>query len=187
MYLKPLIFTSVVLLHFNSATAVQPIRDWGTENGRAKVDFNGDGHIDYCRVIGTAYPNSFAMCSLSTGSAVEQLYAGEDIVSPAIDWGYEAGRSWPDFNGDGKADYCRLVGVPGSYMATCLLSKGNGFGAEVASSSLDPGYEDTRIWKDINSDGKADFCRIVGNSREIVRCTLSTGVAFGQDINDLAR
>jgi hypothetical protein len=178
---------SALFLVGSSAFATQPIRDWGYEAGRGKVDFNGDGHIDLCRVIGTAYPNSYVLCSLSTGDSVEQLYAGQDVLSASIDWGYEAGRAWPDFNGDGKADYCRIRGVPGNYVATCLLSTGNGFGTEVNSPALDPGYEDTRIWRDVNNDGKADYCRIVGNNREIVRCTLSTGGAFGQEIDDLAR
>ena len=176
-----------LLLSVAAAHAVKPT-DWGYEAGRGKVDMNGDGYVDYCRVVGTQYPSTFALCSLSTGSNPEQLYAGSDIRSNPIDWGYNAGRAWVDFNGDGKADYCRIVGGDTSgYHAKCLLSTGTGFGPDVMSVALDAGYEDSRVWKDVNGDAKVDYCRLVGMHREIVRCTLSAGNSFGQEVDDLAK
>jgi hypothetical protein len=174
-----------ILLCAASAGAVTPIKDWGYEEGRAKVDFNGDGNLDLCRVIGSGYPNSYVICSLSSGPALEQMYAGADVQSASIDWGYPAGRAWIDFNGDKRADYCRIVGgSENGFKAKCLLSTGTAFGSEIMSDAIDPGFEDTRLWKDVNNDGKVDFCRKVGNNREFIRCTMSAGTAFGQEITD---
>ena len=184
--MRKILLIVVVLVFAAGAFAEMPIRDWGYPAGRAKVDFNGDGNLDYCRVIGNGPPR-YVLCSLSSGPKVEDLYAGADVRSSEIDWGYEAGRAWVDFNGDGKADYCRVIGQPDpGYRVACLLSQGNSFGADVVSHLLDRGYEDTQVWMDANEDGKADFCRVVGNHREFVRCTFSFGSSFNpRELTDL--
>jgi hypothetical protein len=165
------------------ATIVSPVIDWGYDFGRAWVDVNGDGKADYCRVVGNSDGvDSHVACTLSTGTGF-----GATILSPVIDWGYDLGRAWTDVNGDGKADYCRLVGASNgvdSHVA-CTLSTGTGFGATILSPVIDWGYETGRAWADFNGDGKADYCRVVGTSNGVssyVECTLSTGTGFGATI-----
>jgi hypothetical protein len=143
------------------------------EGGRAWVDFNADGRADYCRRVGNAYPTSRISCTTSTGRGFGRTY-----ISRVLDWGYETGRAWVDFNADGRADYCRRVGnaYPASRIS-CTTSTGRGFGRTYISRVLDWGYETGRAWVDFNADGRADYCRRVGNAYPASRisCTKSTG------------
>ncbi len=87
-----------------------------------------------------------------------------------------------DFNGDGKADYCRAVGNSGganSWLG-CSLSNGSGFGGEyqVMAPIADWGYGDKRFLIDYNGDGKIDYCRSVG-AGDTLACSLSNGATFG--------
>jgi hypothetical protein len=148
--------------------------DAGWDAGRAWVDFNGDGKADYCRVVGLN--SKSVQCTVSGGDGWDDTFQ-----SSALDPGYDAGRSWVDVNGDGKSDFCRVVGFWDKSMQ-CTFSTGTGFGRTVTSTALDPGYDDSRRWGDVNGDAKADFCRIVGSvvyGATTVRCTLSTGNGFG--------
>jgi subtilisin family serine protease len=154
--------------------------DWGYDSGRTWTDFNGDGKADYCRRVGgTNLQSSYVSCTVSTGTGFGATY-GSDV----LDWGYEAGRAWVDFNGDGKSDYCRVVGsvnFQSSYVS-CTVSTGTGFGATYSSGVIDWGYDSGRTWTDFNGDGKADYCRRVGGTNlqsSYVSCTVSTGTGFG--------
>ena len=156
--------------------------DWGQEQGRAWVDVNGDGKADYCRLVGnTNNVDSRVQCLLSTGTGF-----GTELVSPVVDWGYEQGRAWVDVNGDGLPDFCRVAGIPGAEVVKCLLSTGTGFGSEIQSRAIDWGHDQGRQWLDVNGDGKADYCRLVGNVNHTdshVKCLLSTGTGFGPEID----
>ena len=164
-------------------TITSGVVDWGLPQGRAWVDVNGDGKADYCRLIGNVNnQSSYISCTLSTGTGF-----GQTITSGVVDWGYADGRAWVDENGDGKADYCRTVGSVNnqSSLISCTLSTGNGFGQTITSGVVDWGYPDGRAWVDVNGDGKADYCRTVGNvnnQSSYISCTLSTGTGFGQTI-----
>ncbi len=48
----------------------------------------------------------------------------------------QASKAWVDFNGDGRDDFCRLVG---STYLQCTVSTGSGFGGTYTSYSIDPG------------------------------------------------
>jgi hypothetical protein len=90
-----------------------------------------------------------------------------------------------DFNGDSRADYCRRVGQGAQSYVSCTLGTDSGFGATVQSGVLDWGYDTGRAWVDFNGDGKADYCRRVGDanlSSSHVSCTLSTGSGFGATV-----
>jgi hypothetical protein len=148
---------------------------------RAWVDVSGDGKADFCRIRGTAnFTDAFASCALSTGTGF-----AADINSASLDWGFSAGRAWTDFNGDGKADYCRVSGTTNHTTAfvSCTVSTGTGFSATFQSDSLDWGAGSDRSWADVNGDKKSDFCRRIGSSADShVACTLSTGTGFGATI-----
>ncbi len=154
--------------------------DPGYPQGRAWVDFNGDGKVDYCRVTGVAN-DQHVQCTLSTGGGF-----GSVVSSPALDWGYEWSRSWTDVNGDGRTDYCRVVGGgPSPFFMACTLSHGSSFGTTWTSGAIDVGYAQGRAWADVNADGRADYCRVVGTPQAgttSVRCTLLTPAGFGGDI-----
>lgn len=159
---------------FGSTYTSGPI-DPGYDAGRAWVDVTGDGKADYCRVIESwGYK---LRCTRSTGTGF-----GYEFTSNVLDPGYDQGRSWVDVNGDSRADFCRIVGGASKFME-CTLSTGGGFGTSITSAVLDPGYDDSRRWGDVNGDGKADFCRIVGSgnySATTLRCSPSTGTGFAQ-------
>ena len=146
----------------------------GYDAGRAWADATGDGRVDYCRVVDDWGP--VLRCTPSTGTGF-----GSTFGSRGIDPGYDAGRAWTDVTGDGKADYCRVTGGWDKFVH-CTPSTGSGFGATFGSGKLDPGYDSTRAWADVNKDGRADFCRGVGTNNRIV-CTLSNGSSFGSDIS----
>jgi hypothetical protein len=143
-------------------------------------DFNGDGRADYCRRVGELNgQRSQVACTVSTGTGF-----GPTHTSPVIDWGYETGRAWADFNGDSKTDYCRVVGEHNGQRShvACTLSTGTGFGPTHTSPVIDWGYHTMRAWTDFNGDGRADYCRRVGGTNGIdshLACTVSTGTGFG--------
>jgi hypothetical protein len=132
-----------------------------------QADFNGDKRADFCQIA--TRPGFTGLTCTITGTS-------QAIASGNLDLGYPEGRAFVDFDGDGKQDYCRVVGYgpPNSYV-TCTLSEGTAFGTTLTSPSLDWGYPETRQWRDANGDGKADFCRVIGNSRETLACTFSLG------------
>jgi hypothetical protein len=155
------------------ATVSSAALDPGYDNGRQWADFNGDGRSDYCRIVesgGTALS-----CTLSTGDGF-----GQTITSRAEDDGWDDGRAWTDFDGDGLADYCRRVGGIGNWAnhMQCTLSTGGGFGQTITSPVMDTGYDGTGAWADVDGDGRADYCREQSGRR--VQCTVSTGAGFGE-------
>jgi hypothetical protein len=162
---------------FGSTYTSGPI-ERGVANGRAWVDFNGDGRADYCRGLGTtANVDSKVACTVSTPTGFGATY-----VSEVLDWGYDDNsRAWVDFNADGKADYCRIVGWNG-FNLQCTVSTGTGFGGIYTSGPIDPGAVEGRAWVDYNGDGRRDYCRVTGGSAFVdskVACTVSTTSGFG--------
>lgn len=161
------------------ATISSGLVDWGYDSGREWVDFNGDGMADYCRRVGGGgyfNSNDRVSCTLSTGVGF-----GATIMSHPVNWGEDAGRSWVDINGDGRADFCRVINFQFAGMTlpkqmACTLSTGSGFGETILSPG-DAGINSTRQWVDFNGDGLPDFCRVIGDGR--LACTLSTDLGFG--------
>jgi hypothetical protein len=140
-----------------------------------RADFDGDGTVDFCQI--ESRPGySGLICTLTSSR--------QPVRSGNIDLGYPEGRAFVDFDGDRKQDYCRVVGTAAQGFVWCTLSEGTAFGATVRSQALDWGYAETRQWRDVNGDGRADFCRTVGNNRELFSCTLSEGRrGFGRTVN----
>ena len=159
-----------------SSSFTSGVIDIGYRNSYAWADVTGDGKADYCRLVGGGAAAFQLRCSPSTGSGF-----APDRLSGGVDPGYPQGRAWTDVTGDGRADYCRVVGMPNDQHVQCTIATSSGFGATVTSPALDWGYTDDRWWTDVNQDRKADFCRIVGGGPAPFRmaCTLSTGSGFG--------
>ena len=71
-------------------------------------------------------------CDLAGGSGFGTTY-----TSGVVDAGYDDTRGWADFNGDGEADYCRMVG--GEYKnLQCTVSTSSAFGATYTSGVVAP-------------------------------------------------
>lgn len=145
--------------------------DPGYSAGRAWADVTGDGKADYCRVVGST--DKYLNCTPSTGTGFGSTFGSGRVLA-----GYDAGRVWADATGDGRADYCRVVDDWGAKLR-CTPSTGAGFGAELKSGGIDPGYDAGRAWTDVTGDGKADYCRVTGAWDKFVHCTPSTGSGFG--------
>lgn len=166
--------------------------DQGYVDGRAFVDVNNDGLLDYCRPVKLGGQTK-VQCRVSSNGA----FFANEITSEAIDHGYEKGRGWVDVNGDGRADYCRVMGGnSGIGKIGCLLvnDTGTGFGKEIVSPfqgtghGYDVGFEEGRTWADFDGDGKADYCRVVeANSGDLgrIECALAGGGAFVPSIRSL--
>ena len=168
---------------FNSITGI----DQGyVDLPRGLADVNGDGRADYCRFVGNA-PNIFLSCNLATASGFDVNQYGFNSI-PGIDQGYSyPPRQLADVNGDGRADYCRFVGNAPLIFLSCNLATASGFDRSQygfnSIPGIDQGYSDiARGLADVNGDGRADYCRFVGNAPRIfLSCNLAT--AFGFDGN----
>lgn len=176
----------------NELGEISGVVDWGYLAGRAWVDVNGDGRSDYCRVVdkpavGVVRGSTGIKqlkCSLSPITVNPKfLTGGADapetnfIVADVQDAGYDPSRAWVDINGDGRADYCRIVNTPSvGQEVVCNLSSGTGFGPDIKSGLIDAGYDEGRAWVDVDGDGRADFCRVTASNGVggILVCTLST-------------
>lgn len=168
--------------------------DPGYEDSVAWVDVNGDGRADYCRIIGNTYhgilactviagvsnPYVTGAAAAAPGADVGGIYTTEIRSAGTIDNGYVGSRHWVDVDGDGRADFCRVVGGANAYRLRCTLSTGIGFGQEIDSGILDRGYIERARWVDVNGDGKADYCRVIGGTSNGYRlaCALFTGKGF---------
>ena len=113
---------------------------------RFLVDLNKNQRADYCRFVGIE-PHIALSCVL----ADDLGYAGNyDFNSQpgfaGLDPGYrERPRFMADVNGDGRADYCRFVGVDPTIALSCALATASGFGnydfnSQGGLASFDPGY-----------------------------------------------
>lgn len=121
-------------------------------------------------------------------------YTRSGELSQALDFTTDpsasAGRQWTDFDGDGLSDYCRVTGSWPERTAQIACRLGaSGFRNEFRThiKDFDPGYDDGRLWIDVNDDGRSDFCRIVGEARRwIARCTFWNANGVAKDIDSPA-
>lgn len=161
----------------------------GTATYQAAPDFNGDKTADTCAVTDS---DRTAACTVKTLTISGTGTAPNVTYRTSLDPGWKAGRAWVDHNGDGKADYCRVVDYTRlactvstaptiTPVATTGTGFGEGFGQTFFSQNLDAGWDDTRNWRDANGDGKVDYCRITGNVfvGYQAQCTISNGQGFG--------
>jgi|GEM_PF-1426283 len=144
--------------------------------GSNLADFDGDGKDDLCRIVSDNSNSSELRVMLSTGKG----FKSEEIIFQKTSDGDWAGkgqtRGWADFNGDGKADFCRLWQSGSRNYLRVTPSNGTGFETtDIISSKIDPGDLKSLQWVDFNGDGKVDNCRIIGNKLHV---TLSTGTGF---------
>lgn len=136
---------------------------------RAFVDFDGNGFPDFCRVLNNDTEAKTIRCLMNSANG----FTSENTL-PALSIPHREGSEFVDFNGDGKVDFCRVIGPAGwSNPVACRLSNGLSWDpGERQSVGLSAGDSNMRWWVDINADGFADYCRAVGSS---LRCNLGRG------------
>jgi hypothetical protein len=123
---------------------------------------------------------------LITSSLTSKPLLAQTLL-PGTDLGYtNLPKAFVDANGDGHVDYCRFVGDAPTIFIACMLGTPNGFDyatqntAFLSVRGIDQGYADRpRGFRDVNGDGKADYCRFVGDSPNIYEaCNLSASTGF---------
>ncbi len=173
-------------------SAIQ-LQSAGTMIKQYKLAYQQDAATQRSRLVSVTECDGNNNClpaTTITYSSTNTVSFGTTVQSNVIDAGLTTGRAWVDFNGDGKADYCRVIGTAGNYQLACTLSTGSGFGNTVTSGVIDPGMTLGRAWIDVNGDGYPDFCRVLGTDGATsgqLACTLSTGgTGFGATITSTA-
>lgn len=144
-------------------------------------DVNGDGKADIC-----GRTSGGVVCGISTGTSFGPPQVWEAGYNDASGWGASNSMfgtiTFPDLNGDGKADVCGR-GPAGLY---CGLSDGTKF--VPGAGTWDNGYfTDGGLWNqvlywrtiqyaDLNGDKLTDVC---GRAANGMVCLLSDGTKFG--------
>lgn len=138
----------------------------GSEMRRQFVDFNGDGYLDWCRVVSD--DGYRGRCTLGTGTGW-----GEEITSQKVFIGGEV-SIWTDINDDGRVDWCRNY----ADRIRCLLSGGKYFSHEVVSGpaqikgevfiednvSYGSVSDGETTFTDVDGDGLMEFCQFSGGT-----------------------
>jgi hypothetical protein len=150
--------------------------DLGWPDSRQWADVKGDGTKAYCRLVGNYTQLRCAEINKVTGQF------DVEIGTAYLDGGWADSRWWADVNGDGKADYCRAVGLVNQQIL-CTVSYGDSFGGDVATPFMDLGWPDSRAMVDINGDGYADYCRLIGNNTK-VSCIINDRLNFKTSIDN---
>ncbi|BFZ17723.1 hypothetical protein BsWGS_20762 [Bradybaena similaris] len=96
--------------------------------------------------------------SPSAGTIPERRYDIADLGDPALFQG------WADVQGTGAAnDYCRVIGRGKRRFMSCNLSGTTGQGHHYVSKlGFEVGYVNTWFMRDMDGDGRDDYCRCVG-------------------------
>ncbi|XP_041369476.1 uncharacterized protein LOC121383473 isoform X1 [Gigantopelta aegis] len=125
------------------------------------------------------------------------MLVGVDAIDPRrtditdLGYGYMF-QGWVDIKGQGaNNDYCRVVGPSANSpykWLSCALSGTQGDSQYNYNPpngglvSFDAGYTNTWYMSDANGDGRADYCRCVGNRpNTYVSCMLAKRLSFGSN------
>ncbi|XP_076458144.1 uncharacterized protein LOC143291893 [Babylonia areolata] len=96
--------------------------------------------------------------SLGTNQIPQRRYDLQDLGDPALFQG------WADVQGTGAAnDYCRVIGRGKRRFLSCALAGTRGQDHHYVSKlGFDPGHPNTWFMRDVDSDGRDDYCRCTG-------------------------
>ncbi|MBV7337829.1 VCBS repeat-containing protein [Chloroflexi bacterium TSY] len=158
--------------------SAQQIGEGFDNRPREFADVNGDGRADYCRFIGNQNSTFRLSCLLAGVSGFSGTFESAQQIDEGFD---DRPREFADVNGDGRADYCRFIGNQNStFRLSCLLAGVSGFsGTFESAQQIDEGFDDRpREFADVNGDGRADYCRFIGNQNSTFRLScLLAGVS----------
>ncbi len=162
--------------------------DFVHSNGFARLLAGTDAYLSTDNQQPFPYVGQVAISSVATW--IESYISAGQIT----DAGYSTWlRASADVNGDHVQDYCRIVGNPGGLFLACQLGMFNESTNGVPTrwqtdpylvrtpvgTVIDPGYSGTGYMQDVNGDGRADFCRTVGDpGSTFVACDYATPSGF---------
>ncbi|MGO4395848.1 hypothetical protein AB4Z46_31290 [Variovorax sp. M-6] len=110
--------------------------------------------------------SSRAALTAAVLSCVAFSVCAEFELPPDSDPGYSNGQAWVDVNGDGRRDFCRIIGKDGrDGILACTLDDGAGrAGPTPMSPEFDAGArgEDRLIVDRYRGDKLMEFCRTIG-------------------------
>lgn len=174
------------------APTVAPLDLGFDDMPRFMADVSADGLPDFCRFAGDASAPTLSCNLMGAQSAftTEQWGYNSD---PGIDIGYDTIRRLADVNGDGRGDYCRLVGDAPNRFISCMLAGAAGFDSNQYGfntiQGIDIGHDYLpRSFVDIDGNGTSDFCRFVGDKPNIfLACNLAFPWGFSNSQYDMIR
>lgn len=161
----------------------------GFPETRAMVDWNGDGRLDFCRVVeevtwvplyGTQKTGREVMRCLfgradefNRDNLLESSATYHDnFIGVISNRGYADTQWWVDVNGDGKTDYCRAIS---STSIDCAISRQRSLlDVRWGDSTTQYGAGASRAWGDINGDGRMDLC--FDGPGSVKMCAISAGL-----------
>lgn len=138
-------------------------------------DVNRDGRWDYCRFVGNR-GELFFSCALQDQDGTfhdDDQYAYNSVKG--FDLGYaDEPRMFEDVDGDGRREYCRIVGDRPNTFLSCNLARDDGFDKNQYTFNS-PHTQHEAIpggFYDINGDSRPDFCQFEGRTGDEVwtRC-----------------
>ena len=132
----------------------------GVEESRWMADINGDHRADYCRLVPITTPGQEGLGLLCSPASDDGF--GVEISTAALAIGRLDARWVADVDGDGCADFVRLLGKDGAWMLHCLAGGANGFLSDRSLRDGRLGYRDLRSswWIDVSGDRAADYLSI---------------------------
>lgn len=157
------------------------------------ADVGADGIADICYLFFTTQVDADLRCRIGVvGSGRTSMTFQAETPAWTVANIAQVAAEWPvgfhDFNGDGRADYCRVL--PGGTLR-CAIFGPSGFSHEVSTAAaVRVQWKEGAAFVDVNGDGKTDFCRLDGmTGAYYIRCTLSNGLGweFGTGTNGNAR
>ncbi|XP_041363704.1 uncharacterized protein LOC121379247 [Gigantopelta aegis] len=112
--------------------------------------------------LGDSDQYNIEVVSLTTSDIPQRRYDVIDLGDP------EFFQGWADVQGTGAAnDYCRVIGRGKRKFLACALA--GSVGQEhryVSKLGFKPGHSHTWFMRDVDSDGRDDYCRCVGKPEE---------------------
>ncbi|XP_046351049.1 uncharacterized protein LOC124131660 [Haliotis rufescens] len=108
--------------------------------------------------VGDNEEYSVEVVSMTTSQIPQRRY---DVIELGDE---ELYHGWADVQGTGAAnDYCRILGRGKRRFLSCALAGSSGQGHHYVSKlGFDSGHKDTWFMRDVDNDGRDDYCRCVG-------------------------
>lgn len=149
---------------------------WVEYNVYAVKRYVGNPIAAYNRAFAVAQDaqNTVARLEQKEKERIASIQAERKALSsqlpPGTDLGYDdLPRGLVDVNGDSILDYCRFVEDAPTIFIACMLGTKGGFDvnsqltAFTSARGINQGYPDRpRGFRDVNGDGKTDYCRFDG-------------------------
>ena len=135
------------------------------------IDMDGSGLLSLCGLFyGSEGSRTKITCSRNKDGT-----SFVSVQATVNDFGWDAGRAFT--MQDGRVAYCRLVYINTHF--ACAKSSSQAFfdTDDINQFYIDGGYDDSRSWQSLSSNGTTSFCRITGSARAgfYMNCDNSTG------------